>query len=104
MVMIFDKNNLYLLTNIVRTKQNQVHDEIIGRYCVLDILEAGKFGWFKVEMEDGYHRICTSIVKDVSMSDDTHDVTLTTTNSVYTFILIHEDSPVTLGVESHAER
>lgn len=102
--MWFNNQNMYVLTNIVGKYDNPLHDEIVGRCCLLDKFQVGEFGWFKVELEDGYHRICTSVVKSVSASDMPGDITVTTANSVYTFSLLGENAAITLGVEAHAER
>ena len=84
--MIADRGHPYVIENIVGKFDNPLHQEIVGRLCWLDILELGKFGWFTVEMDDGCpHRICTSIIKNISVTDDINDITLTTNNSVYTF-------------------
>ena len=88
--MYFNPNNIYLLTDVVSKYQNPVHDELIGRLCRLEQFEPETFGWFKAEFDDGLHRIRTSIVKDVGITEPEHDVILTTTNSVYTFSMVQE--------------
>ena len=104
-VMYFtNDHNLYLLTSVVGKYENPLHEEIVGHFCLLDSFAVGKFGWFKVELADGYHRICTSVVKALNAQEDLSSIVVTTANSVYTFTAVTEETPVTMGVESHAER
>ena len=89
--MHFGEDNIYVLANVVGKYDNPVHKSIIGKTCVLDHFVPNQFGWFLAEFDDGYHRICTSVVKGVSVSgvsvsDEITGVTVTTANSVYTFL------------------
>ena len=102
--MYFEKDNQYILTNVVGKIYNPLHEEIVGRACVLDYFSPHEFGRFKVLMDDGcWHRIHTSVVKDVHTTDCDRDVVVVTSHSVYTFSIPAE--PVSVGVmeEQNAE-
>ena len=91
-------NELYILTDVSSKYNNPVHKDIIGRICMLDWFTPERFGWFKAKFNDGWHRICTSIVKQVSVDDDGVHTELTTENSIYTFEkLLEEDVDARLG-------
>lgn len=84
-------NELYILTDVSSKYNNAVHQDILGHICLLDWFTPERFGWFKAKFDDGWHRICTSIVKQVSVSDDGLNAELKTENSVYTFKKLTEE-------------
>ena len=85
--MTFVKGNSYLLTKVDSSMKNPLHDKMVGRICELRSMAEHEFGWFNVEMDDGIHTVCTSIINGVSMDDD-DTLTVTTANSTYTFVMI----------------
>jgi hypothetical protein len=87
--MTFAKGNCYLLTDITSAMKNPLHEKIVGHLCELRAFTENEFGWFRVDLEDGTHSICTSIVNRVELNDD-DSVTVSTANSVYHFELIHQ--------------
>ena len=82
-------NNRFLLTDIASRYTNPLHAEMIGRICELEKFVPNEFGIFRVQMDDGFHTVHTSIVKSVDTSMLT--VTVYTSNSVYTFSPIDEE-------------
>ncbi len=82
------KDGIYLLYSVVSTYNNPIHQQIAGHTCTLDRFCENEFGWFAVELEDGPHTICTTIVRKIEQPDE-NAVVVYTSNSVYTFI--HHD-------------
>jgi hypothetical protein len=87
--MTFEKENRYLLTEVISIHKNPLHEKIVGHICELSKFSENEFGWFHVFLDDGKHTICTSIVNEIRISED-GTVTVTTSNSVYHFTLLSE--------------
>ena len=82
-------NNRFLLADITSRYENPLHAMMIGRVCELEKFVPNEFGIFRVQMDDGFHTIYTSIVESVDTS--TLTVIVHTHNSVYTFSPIDEE-------------
>ena len=82
---MYFNDKLCLLTDVKSKYSNPLHEDLIGRICRLNLFEPEKFGLFLAQFEDGWHRIGTSIVKQVSILEDGAVIELMTANSVYTF-------------------
>lgn len=101
--MVFNGEAVYLLTDVTSRIHNPLHEDLVGRLCRPQDFRTGKFGWFLAEFEDGWHRICTSIVKESSIDEESGILTVRTANSLYTFAAVTEKASVKTAEEENAE-
>lgn len=77
----------YIISEIIPKDgiMKDIHKEILGRKCYIIELEKGKSSLIKYfsGYSSGYHRLITSIVRDVEFSNDEKSVIIETTNTVY---------------------
>lgn len=84
--MTFDRNKTYKLESVTdRRCENPLHDRMLGKRCMLGVIEPEGCGWIEVEMDDGWHTVRTSHVKSCDVVDDGRTVIMRTENSTYRF-------------------
>lgn len=77
------------------TRYNPVHDETNGAIATVIDLTVGKRGWIAFMSdtffgEDDWHRLYTSIIKDITVEEETGDIAVETENTIYILLRIKD--------------